>query len=121
MNDNSAGGAAGETALEVLCKRDDLSDGEARRFDVAGHRIALARIGDDFYAIGDRCTHQNYSLADGWVWPDECALECPQHSSQFSLLTGEPNVFPAAQSVPVYELLLDGDQVCVVIPSGETR
>lgn len=100
----------------VLCQRDDVPDGEARRFDVESHRIAIARIGDDFYAIGDRCSHQNYSLADGWVWPDECALECPQHSSSFDLRTGKPNCFPATQPVPVYEIRLSGDDVAVVLP-----
>lgn len=100
----------------VLCRRDELPDGEAKRFDVDGQRIALARIGDDFYAIGDRCTHQNYSLAQGWVWPEDCTLECPQHSSRFSLVTGVPNVFPATQPVPTYEVRIDGDDVAVVMP-----
>ncbi len=43
--------------LVRLCGRDELAPGSARRFDVDGHRIALVRIGDDFYAIGDRCSH----------------------------------------------------------------
>ena len=107
---------ADETRAVVLCRRDDVPDGEARRFDVDGHRIALARIGDDFYAIGDRCSHQNYSLADGWVWPNECALECPQHSSSFDLRTGRPNCFPATQPVPVYEIRTQDDAVAVVLP-----
>ncbi len=105
-----------ETRTVVLCQQDDVPDGEARRFDVDGHRIALARIGDDFYAIGDRCSHQNYSLADGWVWPDECALECPQHSSSFDLRTGRPNCFPATQPVPVYEVRTHGEGVAVMLP-----
>lgn len=109
--------SAGNEARTVgLCQRDEVPDGEARRFDVDDHRIALARIGDDYYAIGDRCSHQNYSLADGWVWPDECALECPQHSSAFDLRTGKPNCFPATQPVPVYEVRVSGDEVSVVLP-----
>ena len=107
---------ADATRTVALCKRDEVPDGEARRFDVDRHRIALARIGGDFYAIGDRCSHQNYSLADGWVWPDECALECPQHSSAFDLRTGKPNCFPATQPVPVYEVRVSGDEISVVLP-----
>ena len=30
-----------------------------------GHRIALFRIGDSVYAIGDRCTHAEASLVRG--------------------------------------------------------
>ena len=102
--------------IAELCRRDELPDGEARRFDVDGHRICLARIGDEFYAIGDRCSHQNYSLSEGWVWPEDCTVECPQHSSRFSLVTGRPNVFPATQPVPVYEVRMNGDDVAVVLP-----
>ncbi|WP_419841988.1 non-heme iron oxygenase ferredoxin subunit [Candidatus Poriferisodalis sp.] len=107
--------ASGEPGVVVLCRRDEVPDGEARRFDVEGHRIALARIGDDFYAIGDRCSHGNYSLSQGWVWPDECALECPQHSSSFDLRTGKPNCFPATVPVPVYEVRAQGEVVAVVL------
>ena len=43
-----------------VCARDDLAPGSARCFDVAGHRVAVVRIGDDFYAIGDTCSHADY-------------------------------------------------------------
>ena len=100
----------------VLCRRDDLGSGEARRFEVAGNRIALVRIEDDFYAIGDVCSHEDYSLSEGEVWADECELECPQHGSMFDLLTGEPRSLPATTPVAVYDVEVDGDDVVVVLP-----
>jgi 3-phenylpropionate/trans-cinnamate dioxygenase ferredoxin component len=102
--------------LRTLCKRGDLSPGQARRFDVDGHLIALVRIGDDFYAIGDTCSHADYSLSEGDVWEDECEIECPKHGSTFSLRTGEPQTLPATQPVPVYEVQVDGEDVKVVLP-----
>jgi 3-phenylpropionate/trans-cinnamate dioxygenase ferredoxin subunit len=100
----------------VLCRRQDLHSGEARRFEVAGHRIALVRIEDDFYAIGDVCSHEDYSLSEGEVWADECELECPQHGSMFDLRTGEPRSLPATTPVPVFDIEVDGDDVVVVLP-----
>lgn len=100
----------------VLCRRDQLASGEARRFDVGEHRLALVRIGEDFYAIGDRCSHEDYSLAEGEVWADERELECPQHGSTFDLATGEPCSLPATKPVPVYEVDVAGDEVAVVLP-----
>ena len=97
----------------VLCRRDDLASGEARRFDVGGDRVALVRIGDDFYAIGDRCSHEDYSLAEGEVWADECELECPRHGSTFDLRTGEACSLPATKPVPVYAVSVEGDDVTV--------
>jgi 3-phenylpropionate/trans-cinnamate dioxygenase ferredoxin subunit len=104
----------GETVR--LCGRDDLSSGEARRFDVDNLRVALVRIEDDFYAIGDRCSHEDYSLAEGEVWPDERELECAKHGSTFDLRTGEPCSLPATKAVPVYTVVVEGDDVSLVIP-----
>ncbi|HVC13593.1 MAG TPA: non-heme iron oxygenase ferredoxin subunit [Acidimicrobiales bacterium] len=100
----------------VLLRRGDLASGEARRFDLGEHRIALVRIDDDFYAIGDRCSHEDYSLAEGEVWADERELECPRHGSTFDLTTGAACSLPATKPVPVYDVEVDGDEVAVVLP-----
>jgi len=102
--------------LVRLCARDDLAPRAARRFDVDGHRIALVRIGDDFYALADTCSHADYSLSEGDVWEDEREIECPKHGSTFSLVTGEPQTLPATQPVAVYAIQVDGDDVSVVLP-----
>ncbi len=98
-----------------LCGRDDLGPGEARRFDVGELRIALVRIGDEFYAVGDRCSHEDFSLADGEVWTAECEIECAKHGSTFDLRTGAPCSLPATRPVPVYEVAVHGDDVEVVV------
>ena len=100
-----------------LCATDEMKPGTAERFDVAGHRIALVRIGDDFYAIGDRCSHADFSLAEGEVWPEELEIECWKHGSTFSLKTGEPQSLPATKPVPVYEVVVEGTDVFVELPS----
>jgi len=100
----------------VLCKREDLAPGQARRFDVESYRIALVRIGEDFCAVDDRCSHEDYSLSEGEVWVKECEIECPQHGSTFDLRTGEACTLPATKPVAVYEVELVGDDVMVVLP-----
>ena len=102
--------------LERLCAVDDLADGEARRFDVGEHRIALVRLGGEWFAIGDRCSHADFSLSEGEVLIEECALECWKHGSAFDLRTGDPQTLPATQPVPVYPVKVDGDEVLVEIP-----
>ena len=99
-----------------LCRSDDLAPGEVQRFDVEGHRIAVVRIGDTFHAVGDRCSHANYSLSEGVVWADDCAIECPKHFSKCNLRTGAPDTFPATQPVPVYEVRVSDDEVNVDLP-----
>ncbi len=92
-----------------LCPVDDVAPDSAKRFDAEGHRIALVRLGDDYFAIGDRCSHADYSLAEGEIEPEDKTIECWKHGSMFSLVTGEPNSFPATKPVPVYNVeVIDG-------------
>jgi 3-phenylpropionate/trans-cinnamate dioxygenase ferredoxin subunit len=89
---------------------DGFAEGKAHRIEVDGHVLALVRLGDDVYVIGDRCSHQDVPLSEGEVDPDERTLECWKHGSAFSLDTGEPTSLPATRPVPVYEArVVDGD------------
>jgi len=99
-----------------LCRVDDMEPGTARRFDAGPHRIALIRIGDDFYALGDRCSHADYSLSEGEVLVDDREIECWKHGSSFSLATGEPVNLPATKPVPTFPVEVAGDLVLVVLP-----
>ena len=98
-----------------VCARDDVPAGEARRFDVGGVPVAVIRIGDDFYAIGDTCSHEDYSLSEGEVFADEKEIECWKHGSTFSLVTGEPQTLPATQPVAVYDVRVEGDDLIVSV------
>jgi 3-phenylpropionate/trans-cinnamate dioxygenase ferredoxin component len=103
-----------ETVSETIALA-DLAPGTARRIVVGGVPVAVVRIGDDVYAIGDTCSHANVSLSEGEVWCDEREIECPKHSSTFSLTTGEPVTLPATQPVPVFRTEVDGETVTIYV------
>ena len=107
------------SSLERLCGVDDVAPDSAIRVDAAGLRLAVVRIGDDWYAIADRCSHADESLSEGDIWADEREIECPKHGSTFSLLTGEPQTLPATRAVPVYEVRVEGNDVMLVTGDGE--
>ena len=96
-----------------------LTDGEAQRFEVGHHRLAVVRLGDDVYVLGDICTHQDVALAEGEVDADTCHLECWKHGSSFSLGTGQPDVLPATRPVPVYRAWVEDGEVYVEIDDVE--
>ena len=104
-----------------LGRADEIEPGTAKGYEVDGHRLAVVRIGDDFYAISDRCSHADVPLSEGDVWEEEREIECPKHGSTFSLQTGEPQTLPATRPVPVYDVRIDGDDVVVTMadPGGE--
>jgi len=107
------------TTSTPVCAFDEIEDGSARRFVIDGIPVAVVRIGDDVYAIGDVCSHANVSLSGGEVWCDEREIECPKHGSTFSLETGEPSTLPATQPVPVFDASVVDGQVVVEITRSE--
>jgi 3-phenylpropionate/trans-cinnamate dioxygenase ferredoxin subunit len=77
---------------------DDIPVGEGIAVDktVTGtdDHIALLRDTDGtVWALDDTCTHEDASLADGWV-EDGC-VECPLHTSKFCLKDGAVQGLPA--------------------------
>jgi 3-phenylpropionate/trans-cinnamate dioxygenase ferredoxin component len=102
---------------------DQLAPNSAVKVDVDGRPVALVRIGDDVYAIGDTCSHADVSLSEGEVLCDEREIECWKHGSAFSLVTGEPSTLPATQPVPVFVAhVVDGVVHVTVEPvTGEDR
>jgi 3-phenylpropionate/trans-cinnamate dioxygenase ferredoxin subunit len=75
------------------------------RVAIGDERIALFRIGDEVFAVGDRCSHAEASLAEGEVFDYE--VECPRHGSEFDLRTGKPLSLPATKPVPTYEVMIE--------------
>lgn len=101
----------------------DVERGAVRRFEVDGYQLAVVRLAaktagapDDWYVIGDRCSHANYSLSEGELWADDREIECPKHGSTFALVTGEPQSLPATKAVPVFPVRVDGDDLYVELP-----
>ncbi len=102
------------TEKVLLCKTCDLANGEAKRFEVNGKKIAIVRVGEEFFALSDTCSHANYSLSEGEVFCEDRTIECWKHGSAFSLVTGMALNLPATRGVPVYEVIVEGEEIYVV-------
>ena len=97
-----------------VCSVAELPEGEATRLD-GPVPIAVFNLAGDFYAIDDTCTHQDASLADGFL-EDDCTVECPLHASCFDLRTGQPSGPPAKVAVRTHAVVVQ-DGVIFVVPS----
>ena len=88
-------------ALQRVLDLEELPVGHARAVEVGGEPICLVRLDDaTVKAVHDTCSHQQYSLAEGWV--DDNTIECNLHGSAFDLDTGRPESLPAVKPIPVY-------------------
>lgn len=97
-----------------VCGLVDLPPGEALRVAEVSPPIAVFRTEDgEVFALDDTCTHQDASLADGWV--EDCTVECPLHASRFDLRTGEVDAPPAKRGVRAHTVTIVGDDVYVTL------
>ena len=101
----------------TVCRFDELVSGAVKRVVVGDRAIAIVRIDDKIYAIGDKCSHADVSLSEGEVFCDTKEIECVRHGSAFSLETGMPITLPATQPVPVYRASIDTGNVVVEVQS----
>jgi 3-phenylpropionate/trans-cinnamate dioxygenase ferredoxin component len=100
-----------DTAIAV-CTLDDLVPGEGLRISTVSPPIAVFLTEDDqVFALDDTCTHQEASLADGWV--EDCWVECPLHASRFDLRTGQVDEPPAKLPVRSHDVEVRDGQVLV--------
>jgi NADPH-dependent 2,4-dienoyl-CoA reductase/sulfur reductase-like enzyme/nitrite reductase/ring-hydroxylating ferredoxin subunit len=90
----------------------DVAPGASLLGHAHGDAVLLARVGDEFFAIGATCTHYGGPLAEGVI--DGDAVRCPWHHACFSLRNGEALRAPALSPVPCYRVERRGDRVVVL-------
>jgi len=102
------------SAIEVATLA-ELAPNEAKRIELDGVAIALVRDDEGtVHAIGDRCSHGEVSLSDGFV--EDGTIECWAHGAKFDLRSGAALTLPAYEPVPVFEVTITDDGVVLVDP-----
>jgi metal-sulfur cluster biosynthetic enzyme/nitrite reductase/ring-hydroxylating ferredoxin subunit len=71
----------------------------------------LVRVGDDYFAIEDVCSHDGQPLTDGPVADGQIA--CPRHGAKFDLRTGKPLCMPATEPVRTFAVKVEPDGIYV--------
>lgn len=89
----------------------ELSDGEARQVPDAPH-IAVYRVGDEFYATQDSCSHEEWSLGeDGELEGHE--VLCALHMARFDVRDGRALCLPALTGLKTYPVTVTDGRVMV--------
>ena len=95
------------------CSLADIKDDAALGVTVDGQDVALARHGEEIFAVEDMCSHANVALSEGDV--EDCTVECWLHGSRFDLRTGDPSGPPATTPIAVHTVKIEGDDVYVAL------
>ncbi len=71
----------------------------------------LVRIGNEFFAVEDVCSHDGQPLTDGPV--ADGAITCPRHGARFDLKTGSALCMPATRAIPTFAVQVRDGEVFV--------
>jgi 3-phenylpropionate/trans-cinnamate dioxygenase ferredoxin subunit len=89
----------------------NLNDGETRSLALGRRMVALARSGDEYFAIEDVCTHDGAELTGGEI--EGAQIICPRHGARFCLRTGEALTPPAYEPVRVFATRIDNGRLWI--------
>lgn len=99
-----------------VAQLNDLTDGGATQVKIEGRTLVLVRIESDVFVLDDRCSHEDFSLAEGEVDCDDHTIECARHGALFSLRNGAAVTFPATRPVAAYDVRVVDGTVEVDLP-----
>ena len=94
-----------------VCPVHELPPGHVKIIWSGPLAIGVYNCDGSYYAIEDRCSHDDGPLAEGEFDTDNCTVECPRHGSLFDLRTGKPKTLPAYVPVDTFPVVVEDDIV----------
>ena len=94
-----------------VCTVSELPDGERKLVTWEDLEIGVFNCDGSYFAIEDRCSHDDGPLAEGEFDAETCTVECPRHGSLFDLRTGKPKTLPAYEPVDTFPVHVEDDTV----------
>ncbi len=101
-------------AAQKILASDALADGEMREVTVADKEILIVRVGDDYFAIGAKCTHYGAPLETGALRGHQ--VMCPWHHACFDIRDGRQLESPGMDGLPAYRVESRADGVYLQSP-----
>ena len=95
---------------------EEIPPGEVKIVRAGELAIGVYNLNGEYYAIEDRCSHDDGPLAEGDFEPDEGVAICPRHGSRFDIRTGRPLTLPAYLPVETFDVKVEDGVVKVVVP-----
>jgi len=99
-----------------VCRLDQILDNAGVCALVAGEQVAVFRVDDEVYAVGNRDPFSNANVLSRGIVGDlkgELVVASPVYKQHFSLLTGRCIEDPSV-SVPVYGARVEGADIQIL-------
>lgn len=89
--------------FERVASVDEIASGGRLSILVDDIPALLIRLGDEYFAIEDVCSHDRQPLTNGPIGAD-CSITCPRHGARFNLRTGAALCMPAIEGIATFEV-----------------
>ena len=101
----------GERTWHRVADVGELADGTLKRVVVGNKVLVLARVGNRYGALDNRCPHMGGPLAEGSL--ENGVLVCPWHGREYDPLSGSCEGY--AESVRAYPVEVRADGVYAAV------
>ncbi len=95
--------------MEKIADLNELPDGGRKSIIIDDTPALLLRIGNDYYCLEDRCSHDGQPLTDGAIVAH--SIECPRHGARFDLASGAALCMPATQPIRAFQVEIRDDGI----------
>jgi 3-phenylpropionate/trans-cinnamate dioxygenase ferredoxin subunit len=90
---------------------EEFPEGAQKVIEVEDDYVLVVRSISGFWAIEDRCSHDDNELLGGEVVGK--TIKCSRHGAKFDLETGAALSMPAVKAVKSYKVVLEDGQLWV--------
>ncbi len=96
-------------AWTFVCGTAELLPGEMKTVldEVTGVPIVVFNLDGDWYALEDRCSHEDFELSAGEFDAHAASIECVLHGARFDVRDGSALCAPAYLPVPKFPVKLE--------------
>ena len=87
-----------------VCAASELLPGEMKTAwdEVTSVPIVVFNYDGEYYALEDKCSHEDFELSAGGYDAEEATIECVLHGARFDIRNGAPLCAPAYTGVPKF-------------------
>ncbi|WP_159882384.1 Rieske (2Fe-2S) protein [Paenibacillus puerhi] len=115
-------------SIHYVAHTKEIEEGKSKIVELEGRSIGIYRIGDDYYALHNRCPHEGAQLCKGPVcgttMPSNVyeyefgrkgeLVRCPWHGWEFEIKTGK-SVFSDKVRTRSYKVQVDNGKIGIVL------
>jgi nitrite reductase/ring-hydroxylating ferredoxin subunit len=109
---NARIGRVAEERFQAVARADEIEPGTLACVRVEERDLAIARVGEEFYATQGPCLHLQGPLCEGRL--EGHVLSCPWHGWQYDVRSGE-NEFDRAIRLETYPVQVEDGEVRVAL------